>query len=206
MNAAAATTSQRLGNFGSSAQRFLVHNRVPISFILFAGMIVEDVVFWTKPQHGWLQEGDVQGWLALGFVVIGLAIRSWAAGTLRKGLDLTTDGPYSLCRNPLYLGSFLVMLGFCMAIGYAHDFIIVCGPVLGIYLLTITKEERRLAAKYTSRWEEYAATIPRLIPIKPSRYRRGNWSLAQWRTNREHRALIWSLLGMLALEAWRIYG
>ena len=38
--------------------------------------------------------------------MLGLAIRSWSAGFLIKDEKLTTDGPYALIRNPLYLVRF----------------------------------------------------------------------------------------------------
>src|SRR3989442_13785310 len=45
----------------------------------------------------------------------GLALRAWAVGCLRKNEALATDGPYAYTRNPLYLGSFLMGLGFTIA-------------------------------------------------------------------------------------------
>ena len=49
------------------------------------------------------------------FVVLGLAIRAWAAGQLQKDKQLTTSGPYSHTRNPLYLGSFSIGVGVTIA-------------------------------------------------------------------------------------------
>lgn len=190
--------------FGSKLQTFLVTKRVTISIVLFGLMIVEDIVFATKPQHGWFASRDGQGVAALVLVVVGLLIRSWAAGTLRKGFDLTTEGPYSLVRHPLYLGSFLVMLGYCLALGYVHDYLIVCGPVCGIYVLTMLREERRLEEKYASRWTTYAARTPRLLPWRLTQFEAFPWSLRQWLQSREYSAFISCLVGLAALEAWRL--
>src|SRR5471030_1298432 len=46
-------------------------------------------------------------------VVLGCALRSWAAGYLFKGKRVAVGGPYAYVRNPLYLGSFILGLGFC---------------------------------------------------------------------------------------------
>src|SRR5207244_11091186 len=57
--------------------------------------------------------------LIVGAVVAlpGLALRAWAVGYLRKNEALATDGPYAYTRNPLYLGSFLIGLGFTVGAG-----------------------------------------------------------------------------------------
>ena len=47
----------------------------------------------------------------------GLALRAWASGHLRKNESLAIGGPYAYTRNPLYLGSFLLGLGFTIAAG-----------------------------------------------------------------------------------------
>src|SRR5258705_13759457 len=49
--------------------------------------------------------------------LLGLSIRAWAAGHIRKNQELATSGPYAYTRNPLYLGSFLLGLGFTIASG-----------------------------------------------------------------------------------------
>src|SRR5258708_28906563 len=45
----------------------------------------------------------------------GLALRAWATGHLRKNDALATTGPYAYTRNPLYLGSLIIGLGFTIA-------------------------------------------------------------------------------------------
>lgn len=200
------TSISSKGVIGAGVRRFFARHRVTISLLLFLSLIVEDLIFQTKPQHGWLRDASRQGGLGLMLVLVGVGIRSWAAGTLRKGIDLTTAGPYSLRRNPLYLGSFSVMIGFCLLIGYAHDFLVVCGPIMAIYVFTVLNEERRLDAKYPKRWSEYADRTPRFLPWKPLKFAYGEWSLNQWLKSREYQGLAWTLIGLIVLEAWRLFG
>src|SRR5437016_14440063 len=47
--------------------------------------------------------------------VLGLGLRSYAAGYLRKQEVLTVSGPYAYTRNPLYLGSATMALGAAIA-------------------------------------------------------------------------------------------
>ena len=45
----------------------------------------------------------------------GVLIRALASGHIHKNEQLTTSGPYAYTRNPLYLGSFIIALGFAVA-------------------------------------------------------------------------------------------
>src|SRR5437763_9324665 len=49
--------------------------------------------------------------------LVGLLIRAWASGYLRKNMELATSGPYAYTRNPLYLGTFIMGGGIALASG-----------------------------------------------------------------------------------------
>src|SRR4249919_3718579 len=55
--------------------------------------------------------------IALGtaLIVPGLLVRALASGHVRKNEALATSGPYAYTRNPLYLGSLLIGIGFAVA-------------------------------------------------------------------------------------------
>jgi protein-S-isoprenylcysteine O-methyltransferase Ste14 len=55
--------------------------------------------------------------IAIGAAVafLGLAIRAYASGYLRKDRELATTGPYARTRNPLYFGSAILAAGFVIA-------------------------------------------------------------------------------------------
>src|SRR3982751_6758022 len=86
---------------GTSIQRW----RVPLGFVCGALFI-----FFARPTPKALVAGASVS-------ILGLAIRAWAAGHIRKNAQLATSGPYAFTRNPLYLGSFLLGLGFTIASG-----------------------------------------------------------------------------------------
>src|SRR6202044_299733 len=77
--------------------------RVPLGF-LFA------VLYFWLAQASWR-------WLAVAATVVapGLLIRALASGHVRKNESLAASGPYAYTRNPLYLGSLLMGLGFAVA-------------------------------------------------------------------------------------------
>ena len=83
----------------TTIQRF----RVPVGF---AYALV--YLYFAAPRPVWF-------WAGMLLALVGLAIRIWAAGCLRKFEQLTLSGPYLWSRNPLYLGSFLIGLGFTLA-------------------------------------------------------------------------------------------
>ena len=129
----------------------------------------------------------------------GLSLRSWAAGTLRKGQALTTTGPYRLCRHPLYLGTALLLTG--SAAGAA-------GPRPGLALalvviwMTIDREERRMKVKYGTEWRAYVARTPRLVPARlPSDVgRNGAWANG---CELEHNAVTATLLAAGGVYRWQ---
>ena len=78
--------------------------------------------------------------------LLGLALRAWAAGHIRKNAQLATSGPYAFTRNPLYLGSFLLGLGFTIASGRVILGLLFAALFLGIYLPVMRVEASHVAA------------------------------------------------------------
>lgn len=88
----------------------------------------------------------------------------------RKNRDLTTLGPYSMTRNPLYLFSTIGAVG----VGLIYGSIIVA-ILLGLlsyaaFLVTAQKEADHLATLFGASYDDYAARTPMFWP-KPSLYR-----------------------------------
>jgi protein-S-isoprenylcysteine O-methyltransferase Ste14 len=185
------------------AHELLMRHRVRISVVVFVALILEDVLEHCRPRD----LADVHDpWMVAGLTLVvgGLALRSWAAGTLRKMAQLTTEGPYAAMRHPLYVGSFMMMVGFSDLINDEENIYVVCGPILLLYILKVLSEERQLAGKFGAAWNEYAARAPRFVPRRWPRHGFDAWSFKQWLGSREYRALAGGLLGLVALELWRL--
>jgi protein-S-isoprenylcysteine O-methyltransferase Ste14 len=130
------TTPSEAGRFTATTQ-FIVRRRVPLSILLFAAMLTFDLYRGVQPGNLF----DLRDPVAVGaglLALLGVALRSWAAGILHKGTEITTVGPYRMIRNPLYAGSFLMMIGFTTLIATPLTLLIVMGPVMLIYALTVT--------------------------------------------------------------------
>jgi protein-S-isoprenylcysteine O-methyltransferase Ste14 len=52
----------------------------------------------------------------IGYIIAGLLVRLWSNGYAIKNDKLTTSGPYAFVRNPLYVGTFLIALGFVIVL------------------------------------------------------------------------------------------
>ncbi len=185
--------------------QFLVRRRILLSAILFVGLVAKDVAYGFKP-HDWVNIRDPYGVFGVLFVIAGLAIRSWAAGILHKNSRLTTVGPYSLIRNPLYAGSFLMMLGFCLLLDNLWDISVIVVPVVILYVVKVRQEEKLLANLFPSQWPAYSAGTPRFIPRLARTDVRADWRLSQWMRSREYQALGATLLALAALKLWQTLG
>lgn len=179
----------------------IVKRRVHITFAVGAILVVGSLMAGVQP-HDLTNLGDVQSWIGVLLVGGGLAIRSWAAGTLRKYAELTTVGPYSIVRNPLYIGSMLMLIGFCILIGQGRLVWLIVGPFALLFLSTIKQEEGILSAQYGAVWQQYAAATPRFLP-RTLAVRTGQWSAYQWRRNREYQAVAATVLGLVGLQLWQ---
>jgi protein-S-isoprenylcysteine O-methyltransferase Ste14 len=138
-------------------------------------------------------------WLGVGaaIAVLGLGIRAVASGHVDKNAELATTGPYAYVRNPLYLGSIMIAVGFAVA---ARD-LVIAGVIVvlfvAIYVPTIRSEEEYLRNRFTD-YGAYAQAVPRLVPrtLRISGMAQG-FSRELYRKHREYNA-IFGAAGMLA--------
>jgi protein-S-isoprenylcysteine O-methyltransferase Ste14 len=178
---------------------YVLYRRVRITAILFVLLLAEDA--WTNVRpHDLANLTNYKVLLGLGMVLGGLALRSWAAGTLHKRTELTTSGPYGLVRHPLYIGSFMMMLGFCQLIDDKENIWFVVGPVLALYIYRALDEEKLLAAAFPDQWADFTRRVPRFLPRRLPKQLFSTWNLKQWIHNREYEAVGAVLLGLIALQ------
>lgn len=163
--------------------------RVPGGFVLAAAFL-------------WLAEPSAQS-LAVGLPVslVGLAIRSWAAGHLEKNTTLTDSGPYAWVRNPLYIGTLMVAAGLVIAARRWELAALAAAFFALIYLPVVELEEQYLRELFPA-FPEYAARVPKLLPRPPSRPAGKTFRWSLYRHNREYEALLGFLVGVAVLM-WR---
>jgi len=169
--------------------------RVPLGFICAALFFL-----FSRPRPLTLAIG---GAIALP----GLALRAWATGHLRKNDTLATTGPYAYTRNPLYLGSFFLGVGFTVASGRWFLGIIFAALFLGIYVPVMRVESATLAELFGESYRRYVRAVPLFLP-RLSPYRDGTrdearFDAALFKRYREYQAAVglviaWALLALKA--------
>jgi len=116
-----------------------------------------------------------------GLVVLGIAVRLWASGHIKKNKVLATDGPYTYVRHPLYVGNITLGFGFALASGLWWSLPLLVGILVAFYPHAIRREDERLHRMFNKEWEQWRkgtrALIPRLISYQFTQ--RGNWSFRQ---------------------------
>src|ERR1700727_1085244 len=166
--------------------------RVPLGF-LFA------VLYFWLAQPSWR-------WLAVAAIVVapGLLIRALASGHVRKNEALATSGPYAFTRNPLYLGSLLIGVGFAVAARSWWVGIALVAMFFVIYLPVIRGEEKFLREEFPE-FEEYARQVPRIFPrVRPhsgAEEPAGGFSMDLYLKHREYNALLGAFAMFAALVA-----
>lgn len=145
--------------------------------------------------------------------VLGLWIRAWASGYLRKNMELTVTGPYAHTRNPLYLGTFIMGGGVALASG-AWWFAALYGTCyLLIYVPVMIAEAETLDQLFADEYPDYSRRVPLFLP-RVTAYRkpdssetdgRRRFAWSQYAKHREYRALIGVVFAFLFLLAKYIF-
>lgn len=127
----------------------------------------------------------------------------------KKNNALLTDGPYSVVRNPLYVFTFLGVVGFGLAVENP-----LLALILGIlfatyYPFVVRREEKHLESIFGAVFQEYCRRTPRWIPdfrlyhepqtmtVYPAKIRQGIFD-AMW--------FVWAFLAKEAVEEFRQLG
>ena len=177
--------------FKQLAQRI----RVPAGFLLAPLLFVS-----ARPTAGSLAAGAF-------IAMIGLAIRAWASGHLKKNQELTTSGPYAHTRNPLYLGTFLLGVGVAVGGGAWWFVALFAAFYLAIYVPVMFAEADTMRELFSDEYERYSEQVPLFVPrptpygahgshsyaaqLKRSRWRAGRqFEISLYMRHREYRAAL----------------
>ena len=169
---------QQLPHTRLSWSRIARRIRVPLGFLLAAIYIWRSRPTWAS--------------LALGVAIAaaGVVVRALASGHVDKNQQLATSGPYAYVRNPLYLGSIIIGVGFVIA---ARDTVIAIAVVVLfalIYVPVIRSEEAFLRNEFPQ-YHDYARAVPRFVPrtLRMRRMTEG-FSRELYIKHREYNALV----------------
>ena len=123
----------------------------------------------------WLNDGALrlQPWalplLAWGYLQYRLAGRyRLRLGGGGPGMDnpperLVTSGPFTLCRNPMYLGHLIFLAGLALSLRSWLGAALALGTA-GWLQFRVRRDERRLAERFGEPYMQYCSRVKRWIP------------------------------------------
>lgn len=115
-------------------------------------------------------------WLGLLPLVLGLLGGSWTSRTyLSKGKGtpipyeptsnlITQDGPYRYVRNPMVIGTNLVVLGLAVVLSSYILMVLAIYSIIWGHVYAVKVEEKELEIRFGQAYLDYAARVPRWIP------------------------------------------
>ncbi|MEW5974338.1 MAG: isoprenylcysteine carboxylmethyltransferase family protein [Acidobacteriota bacterium] len=133
-----------------------------------------------------------------GLALVGLVTRAWASGHLRKDSQLAVEGPYALTRNPLYLGSFVIGLGFALASGRPQIVVVFMVAFSVLYGPAMNRESSHLLELFGQSYQRYCENVPVFFP-KLRLPLLGGFSFRLYWRNREYQALLGYLAALAVL-------
>ncbi len=172
---------------------FLVKTRKPL-FVLLLALLAP----FAKPE-----------WLLAGFIVsmLGEFIQLWCFASLDKNMTLTIRGPYTMVRNPMYLGRFFIPLGFLMLLGQWW-LLVAYAVIYWLYMdARVQREEAHLKPIFGAPYEDYCAKVRRFVPGWPLAGKQvGYWNWALFSHNNAGRNLVGTLIAWALVAAWVLWG
>ena len=144
---------------------FLEKARGCIGFGILAPFILL-TIFSRPPLHdgSWSEVLlDILGWMLF---VAGAGVRFWATLYIggRKGGTMMMEGPYSICRNPLYMGTFLLLLAMGCFLENLTFFLGAAISAAAYLGWVVRSEEARLSHRFGQTYQDYCKRVPRFFP------------------------------------------
>jgi protein-S-isoprenylcysteine O-methyltransferase Ste14 len=142
-----------------------VRSRAWIAILLLTPFAVATLFSWpvVRDDTPWHFLLEAVGWTCF---LGGLAFRWWATLYIggRKRKSMVSEGPYSLCRNPLYVGSFLIVLAIAFYVTSLTFAIGLAVATLFYLSVTVSAEERWLGQEFGDEYGRYCQDVPRFFP------------------------------------------
>lgn len=145
----------------------MTFRKLRMMFLRMSGIILVFLAVFVRP--AWPAESEIGYYVELaGYFCLlgGLSIRIWSILYIggQKSKILTNQGPYSLCRHPLYVGSFFVAIGAGLCFENIPMLIAILVLIVPVHIIVARMEERHLMELFPMEYPEYKKLVPRFIP------------------------------------------
>ena len=124
-----------------------------------------------KPHAGLFKVPELLSWTGAILLVLGSVLFIPAVlqlgSSLRYGIPveetrLKTNGIFSISRNPLYLGVFIICAGSCIYFPQPANILLFLYTFI-FHLRIIKKEEEFLSGRFGDEWSAYAGRVRRML-------------------------------------------
>ena len=162
--------------------------RIPV----FVGAIL--LLLFAKPEPFGIVVGMI-------LIIVGEAIRIWAAGHLQKNERLTVTGPYAHVKNPLYIGTILITAGFCI---FADNIYMLAAATFAFCFHYIPYKKKvegdRLKKIFGSQYIDYDEKVPEYVPRWASySNEKARWQFKNFIENSEEGILLIIIAGIILI-------
>lgn len=141
-----------------------------IIFLVIALLILSPSLFLRSVKEANLDTAAKISGITL--ILLGQILRACARGYKseysRSGHALIQGGPYTLVRNPMYLGILGIGSGIVLAFFNWWVIIIFLTIFVWRYILLIFKEEEKLSSVFPQEYRDYRKNVPRILPSLPT--------------------------------------
>lgn len=127
-----------------------------LPFVIFSlGMLAEDGI-----AH------EIMEWIGHACVILCVLGRSYCSAYIggRKNSEIIQDGPFSIVRNPLYVFSFIGIVGIGLQSGLVTWLVLLVICFALYYPKVVAREEVFLSQKFGEAYETYMQAVPRWLP------------------------------------------
>ncbi len=131
-----------------------------VTLAVFAVLFCFGDTAWRPAVH------EAMRWLGAGLIFVCISGRTWCSLYIggRKNYELVTTGPYSVCRNPLYVFSIIGAIGIGAQLGAVSVAVLAGFCAWLVHILVVRQEERLLLADHGEPYARYLAEVPRFLP------------------------------------------
>ena len=150
-----------------------LNQRMRINLFRALGAVLIPPVLFIRPYLDETAHGGFLEQAGVMMIIVCVLGRCWAMLYIggNKNGRLVTTGPYSLCRNPLYVFSVIGVMGFGFMTQSLIYTTVLTSVTFGILLQTARKEEGYLTEKFAEDYIDYRNRTPRFLPVDFSTFR-----------------------------------
>ena len=144
-----------------------LNQRIRINLFRALGAVLIPPILFIRPYLDKTALGGLLEQIGVILIIACVLGRCWAMLYIggNKNDKLVTTGPYSLCRNPLYVFSAMGVVGFGFMIQSLIYTIVLTSVTFAVLLQAARKEEGYLSDKFSEDYVNYRNSTPRFLPV-----------------------------------------